>query len=188
MNSASLQGGFTDTPREAAFAFRALLNALAHPGRIFEIEGATPPAPLSPAAGAVMLTLCDRETPIHLAGPLDCAEIRDWATFQCSSPIVPAEDARFAFGAWEDLAPLDRFAIGTPEYPDRSATLVIERGALANEGSTLTGPGIRESQRFALPEELAFQRNAKLFPLGLDFIFTAGSQIAGLPRTTKVRG
>ncbi|MEO0766502.1 MAG: phosphonate C-P lyase system protein PhnH, partial [Pseudomonadota bacterium] len=32
----------------------------------------------------------------------------------------------------------------------------------------------------------AFQRNAMLFPLGLDFMFTSGAQIAALPRSTKV--
>ena len=29
-------------------------------------------------------------------------------------------------GTWDALLPLDRFAIGTPEYPDRAATLVID--------------------------------------------------------------
>jgi alpha-D-ribose 1-methylphosphonate 5-triphosphate synthase subunit PhnH len=50
----------------------------------------------------------------------------------------------------------------------------------------LRGPGIKDTAALQLPEIRAFQDNAKLFPLGLDFYFTAGDQLAALPRTTKV--
>ena len=32
----------------------------------------------------------------------------------------------------------------------------------------------------------AIQRNAALFPLGLDFFFTAGTAAAALPRSTRI--
>jgi alpha-D-ribose 1-methylphosphonate 5-triphosphate synthase subunit PhnH len=38
-----------------------------------------------------------------------------------------------------------------------------------------------------LPETAAFADNRALFPLGLDFIFTCGADVAALPRTTEVR-
>jgi alpha-D-ribose 1-methylphosphonate 5-triphosphate synthase subunit PhnH len=144
-----------------------------------------PPAPLSVAAGVILLTLCDPETPLYLAPSHDRAEVRDWITFHTGAPIVGAGQAAFALGHWDDL-PLGDFAIGTSEYPDRSATLIVDNWALANHGATLTGPGIETTAHLSLPDLAAFQANRRLFPLGLDFLFTDGDRLAGLPRTTRV--
>jgi alpha-D-ribose 1-methylphosphonate 5-triphosphate synthase subunit PhnH len=89
-------------------------------------------------------------------------------------------------GTWDALLPLDSYRIGEAEYPDRSATLIVELTDLRPEGATLTGPGIRDTARLSLPETEAFRRNARLFPLGLDFFLTAGDRVAALPRTTRV--
>lgn len=186
MNADVLKGGFTNAPVEAAYAFRAAMNAMARPGTIEVLKGAQPPAPVSMAAGTLLLTLCDPDTPVHLAGDYDCDAVRTWISFHIGAPIVDAEFAMFALGTWDALAPLSRFAIGTPEYPDRSASLIVECDALAQEGMTLRGPGIKDSAQMALPETEAFQMNALLFPLGLDFFFTGGDQLSALPRTTKV--
>lgn len=186
MNVDVLKGGFANAPMDAAHAFRAAMNVMARPGTIETLEGAVPPAPMSTAAGTLILTLCDPDTPLHLAGDWDCQEVRDWIAFHIGAPIVGASHAMFAVGDWDALAPLNRFAIGTPEYPDRSATLIVEREALATKGATLRGPGIKETAEMALPEAEAFQMNALLFPLGLDFFFTCGDQVSALPRTTKV--
>ncbi|MEM6440894.1 MAG: phosphonate C-P lyase system protein PhnH, partial [Pseudomonadota bacterium] len=94
--------------------------------------------------------------------------------------------AMFALGAWEDLMPLFASPVGTPSHPDRSATLIVERADLRAEGATLTGPGIKDRAALSLPETAAFQANRRLFPLGLDFIFTCGDRLAALPRTTEV--
>lgn len=186
MNADVLKGGFSDAPVQAAHAFRAAMNAMARPGTREAIHGAVPPSPLSIAAGTLILTLCDPDTPLHLAGACDCKEVRDWVAFHVGAPIVPAEQAMFALGAWSALAPLTRFAIGSPEYPDRSATLIVECETLSSDGPTLSGPGIKDTAQMALPEIEAFQMNALLFPLGLDFFFTAGAEVSALPRTTKV--
>jgi alpha-D-ribose 1-methylphosphonate 5-triphosphate synthase subunit PhnH len=50
----------------------------------------------------------------------------------------------------------------------------------------MRGPGIEDSALLSLPDTKAFQDNAQHFPLGLDFFFTCGDRLAGLPRTTKV--
>lgn len=181
-----LAGGFTDPATQSAHAFRALLEAMARPGRIFPIGGATPPAPLSQAAGAVLLTLADPGTPLHLAGRYDSADIRDWIRFHTGAPLVTADQAIFALGAWADLQPLDRFAIGDAAYPDRSATLIVEREALAAADYRLRGPGIETEASLNLPEAEAFQHNNSLYPLGFDVIFTSGTRIAALPRSTRV--
>jgi len=185
MLSASLEGGFADTPTDAARAFRAVMQVMARPGDIQQIDWATPPAPLSPAAGALMLTLCDPDTGVYLAPSCATEAVQSWMRFHTGAPLVTPEAAQFAFGTWEELRDLP-FAIGEAEYPDRSATLVIELTQLSAEGATLKGPGIRETTALSLPEQAAFQANRALFPLGRDFFFTCGDRIAGLPRSTEV--
>lgn len=187
MNPDILSGGFTDPARQSATAFRACLTALSRPGRIEGLSIATPPAPMSVAAGSVALTLLDGTTPVHLAGALDCADLRDWLTFHTGAPLVGATEAVFAFGSYDDLLPLDRFAVGTPEYPDRAATLVIEVPRLEATGAHLTGPGIKDHAFLSLPATAPFQANHALFPLGFDAFLTCGDRIAGLPRSTNVR-
>lgn len=182
----ALTGGFGDPPMDAARAFRACLDVMARPGRIADLSGAVPPAPLSVAAGVVALTLLDGTTPVHLAGGHDCAAVRDWINFHTGAPFAPAGQATFAFGTWEALIPVDRFAIGTPEYPDRACTLVVECPLLEPRGARLSGPGIKDEAVLSLPEVAAFRANRALFPLGFDAFLTAGNRIAGLPRSTIV--
>ncbi|MGB0661677.1 MAG: phosphonate C-P lyase system protein PhnH [Mangrovicoccus sp.] len=187
MTSSALEGGFQNPAIDAAHAFRAVMNAMARPGQIQEIGGAEPPAPMSKAAGAVILTLCDSTAPLYLAPSYDKPEIRDWVAFHSSAPLVGPEDCAFALGGWDELLPLSRFSLGTPVYPDRSATLIVELPELTNSGPRLTGPGIKDSAQFNLPGDLAlFQENSTHFPMGLDFYFTSDEEIAGLPRSTKL--
>ena len=182
----ALSGGFAQAAVQSAHAFRAGLMALSQPGTIHRLEGALPPAPLSVAAGVLILTLCDGTTPLHLAGAYDCAAVRDWITFHCGATLVAAEDAMFAVGDWAALQPLDRFAIGVPDYPDRSATLIVEMPELAAAGAALRGPGIADVAHLSLPEIVAFQANCALFPLGFDCFFTCDSRVAALPRSSRV--
>ena len=182
----ALSGGFAEAPVQSSHAFRAALTVLSQPGEIRELSGALPPMPLSGAAGALLLTLCDGTTSLHLAGAHDCAPVRDWITFHCGAPLVSAEQAVFALGDWAALQPLDRFAIGLPDYPDRAAILIVEMTALEPKGAALRGPGIANVAYLSLPEIAAFQANRALFPLGFDCFFTCGTKIAALPRSTHV--
>lgn len=186
MQTTYLDGGFTDLARDAARAFRAALDAMARPGTIAAMTGAKAPAPCSNAAAALLLTLCDNTTPIYLAPSHDTDAIRSWITFHTSAPIMGPNHATFALGTWEALQPVDQFKIGTPEYPDRSATLIIEMENLRPKGATLRGPGIKDTASLSLPETAAFQANRQTFPLGFDCYFTSGDQLAGLPRSTIV--
>ena len=62
MQNSSLDGGFSNREIDAAYAFRALMNAMAKPGTVADITGASAPAPLSVAASTALLTLCDADT------------------------------------------------------------------------------------------------------------------------------
>jgi len=186
MDMTSLEGGFVNAPVDAAHAFRAAMRAMARPGEIETVSGATPPAPLSVAAGVLVLTLCDPDTPVHLAESHDTRTVRDWITFQTGAPFAPRAEAMFAIGTWEALAPQTDFPIGTAEYPDRSTTLIVETDRLEAEGAVLTGPGIRTETALSLPKSPFFAQNHALFPQGLDMFLTSGDRLAGLPRSTKV--
>lgn len=186
MQTEALDGGFNDAPRDAAFAFRAALNTMARPGTIETLSGGAAPAPVSVAAATLLLTLADADTPVYLAGALDTPELRQWLAFHTGAQLVGPSHAQFALGAWNDLLPLDAYPIGTPDYPDRSTTLIVEMATLATTGTRLTGPGIKAAAAFALPDPEVVARSNALFPLGLDFYFTAGDQIAALPRSTGI--
>ena len=186
MQAHTLQGGFAHPPSEAAQAFRRIMEAMARPGTIHSVTGAAPPAPLSPASSAALLVLCDPDTPLHLAGAADCPAVRDWVAFHTGAPIAAPGDCLFALGRWDELAPLDAYPTGRADYPDRSATLIVEMDRLEEEGARLRGPGIETRAHLSLPETGAFRANAALYPMGLDFLFTCGDRVAALPRSTEV--
>ncbi|MFK7943201.1 MAG: phosphonate C-P lyase system protein PhnH [Paracoccaceae bacterium] len=185
MTPEALEGGFSDPAIAAAIVFRAVLDAMSRPGQIKQVSGAVPPAPLGRAAGAVALALCDHDTPIWLAPDLATQDVRGWFAFHTGAPVVSRAHARFAFGSWGDMAPSTDFSIGTPEFPDRSATLVIEVPEFG-AAHRLTGPGIKDCMHLTVPDPEVFAAKSALFPLGWDAILTCDDGLAGLPRTTRV--
>lgn len=183
-----LKAGFADPPVDAARAFRLVLDAMSHPGRIVDLPAIEAPAPCSPAAATVLLTLVDSTTPLHLAVAHDTRALRDWARFHLGAELVDPAKAAFAYGTWRALGPLGQYMQGSADYPDRSATLIVETPALRNTGARLTGPGIADQAFLDLPDIGALQSNAALFPRGVDLIFTCGTRLAALPRSTKIGG
>lgn len=182
----ALAGGFANPAHDSARAFRAILTAMARPGTIREVAAGAGPAPLSPAAATVLLVLCDRTTPLYLAPGHDSPALRDWIAFHCASPLVGQAEAAFALGDWAGLQPLDAFAAGTPEYPDRSITLIVDGHDFDAPPARLRGPGIRGETSLALPDPAAFRRNHARFPLGWDAILTSGGRLAAIPRSTEI--
>jgi alpha-D-ribose 1-methylphosphonate 5-triphosphate synthase subunit PhnH len=182
-----LGAGFKDAPTEAAHAFRAALNAMARPGRIETLPRVTPPAPLSPAAGALILTLCDFETALYLAPGHDGDAVKRWVLFHTGARLTGAAEADFALGTWADLQPLTPYRRGTAEYPDRSVTLIVDSDRIYADRHRLTGPGIQTDALLRLPETEAFIANRRLFPRGFDCYFTAGTALAALPRSTRIK-
>lgn len=189
-------GGFAEPVFAAQAVFRTVMDCMARPGTIGTIAaGAKPPQPLSGAAGAVALTLCDHDTPVWLTPQLAKSKLPGWLSFHTGAPVTTEkQDARFAFIEKGTLVPgFGVFSQGTQEYPDRSTTLVIEIELF--EGGrplVLTGPGIRDEARFApigLPETFLSlaQANRALFPRGVDLILVAGDEVVCLPRTTIIR-
>ena len=189
---------FADPVLESQAHFRAILRALASPGsRQACGEGLSPPGGLSPAAAAALLTLVDFETPWWIAPTRPGAqEIATYIGFHTGATRAGGpERAVFALvGADSDDLTLSRYAQGTPEYPDRSTTLIVEAPAL--EGGPrlqVAGPGVDGLAAFAprgLPADFVarWATNHAAYPLGLDILFCAGASVAALPRSARVSG
>ena len=186
--------GFSDPVMDSQIAFRTVLNAMSHPGRIFRLEvGLEVPAPLHHAAAAVALSLLDFETPLWTDLPID-SEAVQWLRFHCGCPLVQ-DLASGSFGLitmGRTMPGTDQFHPGLDEFPGTSATLIIQVASLASgRGRRLTGPGVekeRHLEALGLPEHFwaAWKANRSLYPLGVDLILTAGRELAALPRTTRV--
>lgn len=190
-----MQAGLADPVLDGQRIFRAVLDAMAHPGRPVALDPLPPaPAPLHPATTAVCLTLLDFETPLWLDAAAGTAETVAHLRFHCGCPLADdPERGRFVVVADPDGMPeLDRFDPGTDEHPDRSATVIVQvRAMRAGAGKRLSGPGIQHETRLAvegLPARFwdALRDNHRRFPRGVDVLLTAGASLAALPRSTRV--
>ena len=193
----TLAPAFRDPVRQSQSIFRAAMDALARPGTIVSVAPElVPPAPLLPPAAALLLTLCDFETTVWLDRPLASARaVFDFLRFHTGVRIVAASaDAGYAvISDATSIPPLDAFAQGTPDYPDQSTTLIIQVETLTASGWALEGPGIRDRICFSagpLPGDFVAQlrANRSRFPRGVDLFFTTPTQIAALPRSTRLTG
>lgn len=192
----AFEGGFTNAVYDAQTCFRALMDALANPGAIQPLTAETqPPLPLTPELGAIAQALFDHDTKVWLDSRLAASSaVREWLAFQTGLELV-AEVGEAHFALISDIAqmpPLDVFARGTSEYPDRSATIIMALDGFAGtQVLQLQGPGIEYVRDFApsaLPVRFNEQwaTNAALFPRGVDLVFAAPKAVAALPRSTKL--
>jgi alpha-D-ribose 1-methylphosphonate 5-triphosphate synthase subunit PhnH len=173
--------------------FRALMDAVARPGTIKRLpRAAAAPPPLSATAAAVALTMLDYETPVWLDAPLARSpQVADWIRLHAGSRVTSdPRQAAFAFIADPVRAPaFDGFSLGTPEYPERSTTLVLQvEGFGTGQRLLLAGPGIAGVQSFSgqpLPPDLQdrIAANRALFPRGVDVILVSPDAVAALPRS-----
>lgn len=194
----SLGRAFDDPVLDAQRCFRAILQAMSEPGALHTFsETVEQPAGLNVASTQALLTLADAETPVWLAPSVTDAAA--YVRFHCNATIVddPAAASFAVIDARSDDPLLSAFNAGDERYPDRSATLIVQCEALSGGmAPVLSGPGIKEGMQreapiFAprglrasfWPEAAA---NHDRYPLGLDFIFTAGDRIACLPRSTRI--
>lgn len=191
-----IDGGFSQPVFDAQAVFRAVMDAMARPGTVHAIGArATPPAPLSPSAAALALTLCDNDTPLWLDQPLQtAAAVRAWLGFHCGAPLArtPSEAHFAVIASPADMVALDAFAQGSQDYPDRSATLILQVASLSTgRGLRFSGPGIEKAAMLApaaLPRHFVEQwrQNNGRFPRGVDLVFAGPEGVACLPRTTRV--
>ncbi|KJC46625.1 protein phnH [Bradyrhizobium sp. LTSP885] len=193
---AELPAGFADKVLSAQSTFRSVMDAMARPGSVQRITAtAGTPAGMMRGSAAIALTLFDHDTPIWLDAAMSAtSDVARWLKFHTSAPVIADSSiANFALiGDAANLPPLDRFAFGSNEYPDRSITLILQVDSLT-QGPTfeLKGPGIDGTallQAMIRPRDL-FERltiNEALFPRGIDVVLVHDDAIVAIPRTTRL--
>src|ERR1044072_6664210 len=118
---AELPAGFADKVLSAQSTFRSVMDAMARPGSVQRIASvAGTPAGMMRGTAALALTPFGHGTP-RWPGPA-AATAREAARclkFHTSAPVIPHSSiASFALvGDPLNLPALDRFALGSNEYP-----------------------------------------------------------------------
>lgn len=186
--------GFDDPVQQSQQAFRALLDAMARPGRVVTMETETGhPDGLAPALAAALLTLADLDTPVWLGPGLDTDAVRTWLRFHSGAPLAAKPDqAAFALLDAAQMPSLDTFSLGTDESPERGATLLIQAPGLTGATAmTWRGPGLKDG--IAMPfcglDQAVWQQRAALtseFPRGVDLYIGCGRDLVALPRSTAI--
>lgn len=192
---APLAAGLAEPSLDAQRIFRSVMRAMAEPGRTHTlVTNLSPPAPLGAASSAILLALTDFETPVWLDPRLSAAPaVATFLKFHTGATMV-ADPALAAFAVISDPAqmpPLSAFRQGTIDYPDRSATLLLQVARLGGSRFTIEGPGIDGTARFfadPLPVDFAAQwaDNRAVFPCGVDLLLATGDTIAALPRSSRI--
>ena len=193
----TLTAGFADQVIQSQQVFRAILDSLSNPSRCVLIGQHVPECPeaLPSAVAAALLTLADYETPVYLAPRFHTKPVLAWLAFHAGCPIVGMPD-QAAFAVLDGAEPspaLDHFNLGDERYPDRSTTVFVVCDSLSGgQPVCLSGPGI-EHQAMIAPTGLhdgfwtELEANHSHFPMGVDVMLVAGSELAGLPRTTLAK-
>lgn len=189
--------GFANPVLDSQRTFRQVLTAMSRPGvPIAVTPKLEPPAPLTVVSAAIALTLFDLDTPVWLDPVVSTSEAKAYLGFHCGCPVIDArKDAAFAVLADPaGLADLAEFSAGTPEFPDRSTTLIVQVRAFGRgKHLVFRGPGIdgaAEIQVDGLPTAFSdiWANNHAFFPEGVDLILGSPDAIVGLPRSIRVEG
>ena len=146
----ALGAGFSNQALGSQAVFRAVLQALAHPGRsVAVVHDAQTPAVGQRASAAVLLALLDSDCRLWLSPRLAASDAGPWLRFHTGCTLVSEPGlAGFAWVAQGDALPaLRSLAQGSDSDPDRSATCVVDvalagAGAVAvpADAGTLTAP------------------------------------------------
>ncbi len=175
-----------DNPQEQQdrATFQALMHALSFPGRLYALPQVDDKDPFEIIADALL----DLETTFYTP----VAPLADYLSSTGANATPPAA-ADYHFYPWLDADALPKIqaaSIGTQQYPDQGATLIIGMGGDDETSFTLTGPGIQTTEDLTvrgIPAGFWDVRAKRLkYPLGWDVFFVGGDGVAGLPRTTQV--
>lgn len=186
--------GFVDPVLDSEAAFHGCRSALATPGSVVRLGvGLESLASLDAAASTLLLVLLDQDTRLWLSPGATIGGAAASLKFHtgCSMAAFPREaDFGLVAGA-EELPPLESFSAGSTEYPERSATIVLQVPAILESGWRLTGPGIRDEVRLSVPVLgdgflVQWERNRARFPRGVDLFLSCGDHLCSLPRTTRI--
>jgi alpha-D-ribose 1-methylphosphonate 5-triphosphate synthase subunit PhnH len=187
--------GFVDPVFDSQRVFRTILDCVARPGRLTPLNSSVgAPAPLLATTAEILLAMADFETSIWLDDRLArTVEVAAFLRFHTGARLVN-DPAQATFAVISDVASmpaLKTFGQGTPDYPDRSTTLLIQVERLESSGHAFEGAGINGRIAFAAepaPPDFFNQlgENRAAFPCGVDLIFVTLATVAALPRSVRL--
>jgi alpha-D-ribose 1-methylphosphonate 5-triphosphate synthase subunit PhnH len=183
----------SDTEARAQSTFTALMWSLAHPGEPQILEAR--PGDVS-GLETIAEALLDLETSFYTSSSALEEPIK-----RTGANATSSNEAAYHFHL--EITPgvlfqLEYARVGTPLYPDESASLILACSQDSGVQLRLTGPGIPSEQiagrvirALGVPLEFWTLRQRKMnFPLGWDVFLVsrvaAGIQIIGIPRSTRV--
>jgi len=196
--------GFAEPAVCSQTVFRQALDALSLPGRLQFLDLSGPmqsmqaPRNAHPAAAALLLALLDQDCKLWLSPGFDESDAATWLRFHTGCALVAdSKEADFVWVASPlEMPAFEKLAQGTAEYPELSATCVVQVMGLATSDQagawSISGPGINGTSHLqidGLDSEFTAQRRASQAhsPCGVDFIFTHGVSLVGLPRSTLIK-
>jgi alpha-D-ribose 1-methylphosphonate 5-triphosphate synthase subunit PhnH len=185
-------------------AFRALLQAMSHPGRIYPLSGDTDKdiAPMGDAGLMLVLrTLLDHEVRFSVLGK-ETGSLEKAVARLTGGRCAAVADADFVIvPGGKSRGAIKKARRGTLEYPDAGATAIYAVQSLGEGGAgagvseaaaVLKGPGVKGEIAVAIvgtnPEELAdIKEMTNDFPLGIDCVFVdEAGMVLCIPRSTRI--
>jgi alpha-D-ribose 1-methylphosphonate 5-triphosphate synthase subunit PhnH len=184
---------FAQPVDDAQRTFRALLSTMAEPLLPRALPVLPPALPgLKAATAALLYTLADQDVRVWLPALPDdtVASLRFHTGMRLAD--LPEHADFIVIAAGMPLPDLTSLKAGSAEYPDRSATLLIEMDGFNQEQVEGSGPGFAAPRRFGAAGLSAgfwqaWQDNHARFPLGVDAVLISDTHIAGLPRSVRIR-
>jgi len=189
--------GFKSVGEASQQIFRLTMQAFSRPGDLQIMEDYISSTPYSSSAAIqILLAMLDSETSLMISNGAMSKELNTYLRFHTACNLTQQMNAaQFAyFNAGENMPQLSEMVIGSDEYPDQGATILIEVAELTvgtSTGVMISGPGIKDPKRIDVSgvsptfwqERQALQKE---FPKGVDILFCRGLEFIGLPRSTKV--
>ncbi|MDQ3411622.1 MAG: phosphonate C-P lyase system protein PhnH [Chloroflexota bacterium] len=193
-----------DPIRASQHTFRALLTALSTPGSLHPLGVHPAVAQAGPAGNpwlaSALVALLDHEVTLAVDASMPARQaLVDLLHRRTRTSLASLEQADFVVA---DILAMDpalpgRLKRGSLEYPDDSATLLVEVESLASTSqagaeTTVRGPGVDGERAAWLPgltdSFLAARDEAnRHYPMGIDlFVIDHAGQVMGLPRTAVV--
>lgn len=172
---------YTPAEARARETFLALMWALSYPGRVYDLPGGNPLTLIGEA-------LLDLETSFFTPDR-DLSHV----LMQTGARLLPAEAAAYHFYPVLDdraLESIERASVGTMQFPDQAATILVRAVLESGAPLRLRGPGIQDENLITLGDVPAhfwtLRQRAMRYPLGWDVYVIDGSRVVGLPRSTTI--
>jgi len=199
------ESAFQDV-RDSQVTFRALLDVMSRPGTVRQLPAcdyrAAPRGFCAPAL-TVLKTLCDHRVSFSLGSETRRDELVRYLEVNLTAPFRSVSEADYVLfeGASFD-EDFRRLNVGTPEFPEASATALLcvsdlapgetEQGGRPSCTLVLAGPGVPDRSILSVcgldPRYGEERRGShRRYPQGVDLLLVdRAGRVAAIPRSSRV--